>query len=209
MASSPRWPSENVDASPLGQSLTFPISGRTAPNRFMKAAMTERISTWDPKNLQARGIPTKELINLYRRWGEGGSGVILTGNILIDYVNLEAAGNPIIPADAPFEGERFDGFREVAKAAKAKGMLCVGQVSHAGRQVSSQLNPNPISASDVQLGSAMGMTFGKPRMASQEEIDQIVEGFCHAAEYLEKAGFDGIQLHGGECSYTALQVVMC
>ena len=50
--------------------------------------MTERISTWDPKNLEARGIPTPELINVYKRWGEGGFGIILTGNILIDLVNL-------------------------------------------------------------------------------------------------------------------------
>jgi len=41
----------------------------------------------------------------------------------------------------------------------------------------------------------MGMTFGKPHAATKEEIAQIIEGFAHAAEYLEKAGFDGIELH--------------
>lgn len=29
-----------------------------------------------------------------------------------------------------------------------------------------------------------------------EEIAAITEAFAHAAKYLEKAGFDGIQLHG-------------
>jgi hypothetical protein len=29
--------------------------------------MAENLSTWDPKILEARGIPTKELINVYRR----------------------------------------------------------------------------------------------------------------------------------------------
>ena len=42
----------------------------------------------------------------------------------------------------------------------------------------------------------MGISFGKPHAASKAEIDALVEGFAHAAEYLEKAGFDGIQLHG-------------
>jgi len=42
----------------------------------------------------------------------------------------------------------------------------------------------------------MGMTFAKPHPASEEEISNIIEGFSHAAEYLEKAGFDGIELHG-------------
>jgi len=42
----------------------------------------------------------------------------------------------------------------------------------------------------------MGMQFAKPHAATTEEIAQITEGFAHAAEYLEKAGYDGIQLHG-------------
>lgn len=42
----------------------------------------------------------------------------------------------------------------------------------------------------------MDMMFGKPHAASKAEIDEIVEGFAYAAEYLEKAGFDGVQLHG-------------
>lgn len=42
----------------------------------------------------------------------------------------------------------------------------------------------------------MGMEFAKPHQASQEEIDRVIEGFAHAAEFLEKAGYDGIELHG-------------
>lgn len=42
----------------------------------------------------------------------------------------------------------------------------------------------------------MGMTFEKPHPASTEEIARVIEGFAHSAEYLYKAGYDGIQLHG-------------
>jgi 2,4-dienoyl-CoA reductase-like NADH-dependent reductase (Old Yellow Enzyme family) len=42
----------------------------------------------------------------------------------------------------------------------------------------------------------MGMTFAKPHAATTEEIHQLIEGFAHAAEYMEKAGYDGIELHG-------------
>lgn len=41
----------------------------------------------------------------------------------------------------------------------------------------------------------MGMTFGKPHAANKDEIARFIEGFSHAAAYLEKAGFDGIELH--------------
>lgn len=35
-----------------------------------------------------------------------------------------------------------------------------------------------------------------PREATKADIARVIDGFAHAAEYLEKAGFDGIQLHG-------------
>ena len=183
------------DPSPLAQPLHFSFANRHASNRFLKAALTERMCTWHPTDLPARGIPTKEIINLYRRWGEGGFGVILTGNILIDYEHLEALGNPVIPPDAPFHGQRFERFRELAVEAKQHGSLIIGQVNHPGRQVDEWIQPHPISASDVQLKKAMGMSFGKPRAATREDIANFVHGFAHAAEYLYRAGYDGIQLH--------------
>lgn len=39
-------------------------------------------------------------------------------------------GNPIIPRDAPFSGERFEAFKELATVSKAHGSLIVAQVSH-------------------------------------------------------------------------------
>ncbi|KAI0548675.1 NADH:flavin oxidoreductase/NADH oxidase [Xylaria curta] len=192
-----RYPGPDVDPSPLGQPLHFDFSGKTAPNRFLKGAMSERLASWDPKDAQKCGIPSKELINAYRRWGEGGLGLILTGNVQLYYDQLEAPGNTIIPKDAPTSGERFEGYRELAKQAKAHGSLLVAQVSHPGRQVPDSLQPHPISASDVQLeGSTMGSTFAKPRAMDKNDIKDVVDHFAYAAEYLHKAGFDGIQLHG-------------
>ena len=197
MAPSTRYESEDVSPAPLGKPLQFEFSGRTAPNRFLKGAMTERLSSWDAKKLEARGIPSKGLINVYRRWGEGGIGLQLSGNIMIEYDHLEAAGNPIIPRKSPFDGERFEAFKEMAVQGKAQGSLMVGQVSHPGRQVQETIQKHPISASDVQLeGNVMGMTFAKPKAATDEDIANVIEGFAHAAEYLEKAQWDGIELHG-------------
>jgi len=192
-----RYQTEHQDVAPLAKPLDFAFSKATAQNRFLKGAMTERLSSWDATNLEARGVPSKNLINVYRRWGEGEFGIILTGNIMIEYDHLEAAGNPIIPRGSKYEGERFEGFKELATQSKKHGSLIVGQVSHPGRQVADNIQKNPLSASDVQLeGNVMGMTFAKPRAATAEDIENIIEGFAHAAEYLDKAGYDGIQLHG-------------
>ncbi|KAJ1335139.1 2,4-dienoyl-CoA reductase (NADPH2) [Microdochium nivale] len=194
--------SQNVDPSPLAQPLKFEFSGKTAPNRFLKGAMSERLSSWHPTDLAKRGIPSDELVNVYRRWGEGGLGLILTGNIMIEYDQLEAPGNPIIPThgaaeDKAFSGHRFEQFKKIAEAAKKEGSLIVGQVSHPGRQATKNVQPYPISASDIQLvdGPMSTMSFAKPRAMTQEDIDRVVEGFAYAAEYLHKAGYDGIELH--------------
>ncbi|KAI0542008.1 NADH:flavin oxidoreductase/NADH oxidase [Xylaria digitata] len=192
-----RIPAPDVDPSPLSQPLHFEFGGRTAPNRFLKGAMTERLSSWDPKDPQKRGIPSDELINLYQRWGEGGLGLILTGNIMLYYDQLEAPGNPVIPKDAPFLGERFERFKDLGAKAKAHGSLIVGQLSHPGRQVPDTIQPNPLSASDIQLeGTVLGWAFGKPRAMDSNEIKDVIGSFAHAAEYLHKAGYDGVQLHG-------------
>nr|CEG04955.1 unnamed protein product [Fusarium clavum] len=192
-----RYGTEVVDPSRLLEPLEYVFAGQKAPNRFLKAAMSEKLATWDANDVSARGYVTPELLNLYRNWGAGGWGSILTSNVIIDGMNLEAPGNLTIPAEEPFEGRRFDGFKELATEAKKTGNLLIAQVSHAGRQVEEWIQPNPISASDVQLvSSSPGKTYGVPRPATKEDIANVINGFAHAAEFLEKAGFDGIELHG-------------
>jgi 2,4-dienoyl-CoA reductase-like NADH-dependent reductase (Old Yellow Enzyme family) len=116
---------------------------------------------------------------------------------MLELDHLEAAGNPIIPRGCNFYGDRFDAFKELAEASKVHGGLIVAQLSHPGRQVASNIQKHPISASDVQLeGEVMGMTFEKPRAATEKDIEHIIEGFVHAAEFCHEAGFDGVELHG-------------
>ncbi|KAI8957257.1 NADH oxidase [Daldinia sp. FL1419] len=194
---STRYSSRDVDPSPLAQPLPFPFSKATAPNRFMKVAMTERMATWDPDDMSASGIPTTQLHNLYGHWGDGGWGTIVTGNIIIDTTHLEAPGNMIItPADS-FSGPRFEAYQTLAKAGRRNGAVFLGQLNHPGRQTAEEHQPNPVSASDVQLTKGYGAMFryAKPHAATQDEINSIKASFVHAAVYLERAGFSGIQLH--------------
>ncbi|PWN91401.1 NADH oxidase [Acaromyces ingoldii] len=179
----------------LGDSITLPFSGRVAPSRFMKGAMTERLSSWDQHNPLKRGIPSQELINVYEEWGKGGFGIILSGNTIVDHENLEAPGNPVMNAKSQ-EPERAAAFAEMAAKAKAHGALYITQLSHGGRQVASAIQPNPVSASDVKLDDRMGFSFNKPTPLSKEGIKEVIDNFAWAAEYAYKNGSDGVQLHG-------------
>ncbi|KAH7327573.1 NADH oxidase [Rhizoctonia solani] len=183
------------DAKLLGESITMPFSGKIAKSRFFKAALTERMSSWDQYDPSKRGVPPERLVKLYEEWGKGGWGIIATGNVLVHPEHLEAAGNAILyePHETP---ERIEQFRKIAAAGKAHGSLMVMQLSHAGRQVPLFVNPHPVGASDIQLGHSMGKDFGKPRALTVEEIKVIVNQFAYAAEIAHRTGFDGVQMHG-------------
>ncbi|KAI1773435.1 NADH oxidase [Hypoxylon cercidicola] len=192
-----RYEGRDVDPTPLGEPLPFPFSTQVAPNRLMKVAMTERLASWDADDIAASGIPTQQLLNLYGHWGDGGWGIIVTGNIIVDPTHLEAAGNMIVADGEPCSGPRFDAYRRLAAAGKRGGSVFLAQLNHPGRQTEAALQPDPVSASAVQLTKGYGaMTlYAKPHAATEAEIESIKSAFVHAAVYLEKAGFDGIQLH--------------
>ncbi|KAF9630223.1 hypothetical protein BFW01_g404 [Lasiodiplodia theobromae] len=196
-----RFTSKNSEgAHRLAEQLNFHFSGRTMKNRLMKAAMAEQLATWDPDSAENSGIPTKELIELYRRWGQGANnwGMIVTGNISISYESVAIPGDAIITQDAPFSGPRFEAFKELAAVAKANGSLIVGQLNHPGRQQQAKYarGREVIAPSAIQLAPKSLMTFAKPREATQTDITSIINAFAHAAAFLAAAGFDGIELHG-------------
>ncbi|PWN32731.1 NADH oxidase [Meira miltonrushii] len=183
------------DPSILGDKIQLPFSGKTAKSRFMKGAMTEYQSSWDQKDLSKRGIPSEGLIRVYEEWGRGGFGIVLSGNTIVDEINLEGPGNPIMNKRVADQPERAKAFQRLAAGAKAEGSLFLTQLSHGGRQVAEGLNPNPVSASDVKLDDRMGHSFGKPTPLSKEGIQEVVQNFAFAAKYAYDNGSDGVQLH--------------
>ncbi|TVY91628.1 NADH-dependent flavin oxidoreductase [Lachnellula willkommii] len=191
----PRWPSEHADRLRLAEPLTFEFSGRTTSNRFMKAPMTEQLCTFDENNMAENGIPTQLYQRCYEKWGRGGMGMMVTGNIVLYTNELMFKGDPIIPHDAPFSGERFDAFKAVAAVGKANGALLVAQVNHPGRY--SMFVDSPVSASAITKPKVKNGPWELTitHAATQEEIRNIIAAFSHAAAYLSEAGFDGVQLH--------------
>jgi 2,4-dienoyl-CoA reductase-like NADH-dependent reductase (Old Yellow Enzyme family) len=188
-----RVQSSQADVSVLSQPITFAFSGRTAKNRFLKAPMTERLCHWNKEGegVSARGVPSDAYTHLYRRWGEGSIGIIVSGNTMVSYSAVEAYGNPILVDD---HDGRVEKFRAVTTATKKHGSLVIAQISHPGRQGSKWLNPDPVSASDVHLTIKWaGNEFAKPRPLSKDEIKAMVRSWGETAYLCWKAGFDGVQ----------------
>ncbi|GAA6059106.1 hypothetical protein JCM10212_002077 [Sporobolomyces blumeae] len=178
----------------IASPVTLPHSGKTAPTATLKSAMTERIGVWNRDQPEKRGEVTPEYIKLYEEWGKGKIGVIVLGNLPIDYDGLEAIGNVIIDPRSSFDP--VEGLSKAIKAAKAHGSLCIGQLTHGGRQTSLEVVETPVSSSDIQCPPMGGMQFGRPRPLTIEEIKELVQRWAYGAEVLYRAGADGAQLHG-------------
>ena len=169
----------------LDTALTLPC-GAVFSNRIAKGAMTEGLATPD-------GRPTPELERLYGIWSDGGSGMLLSGNIIIDRDHLERPGNVVI--DRATDADMQQRLASWAKAATRNGNHFWAQISHGGRQTQTVVNPNPKSSSDVQLALPGGQ-FGKPTPLTTDEIADLIQRWAIAAKACKDAGFTGVQVHG-------------
>lgn len=173
-----------TDAEILAQPLTLGSSERL-PNRLVKAAMTEGLA--DPQ-----GRPTQALARLYRLWAEGGAGLLITGNVLIDRDHLERPGNVIL--DRAPDGQTIAALKQWAQAARSGGAGLWAQLSHAGRQTPIRVNPRPKAPSAAPL-ALPGKQFGAPEALSEAEILELIGRYAGAAAALREAGFTGVQIH--------------
>ena len=165
----------------LAQPFTLP-SGAVLPNRICKTAMTEGLA--DPQN---RATARHEL--LYRRWSEGGAGLLITGKVQVDRHHPERPGNVAIDNNGG-----LDELRAYAKAGRVGGNHLWMQISHAGRQTPGSVNRSPLAPSAVPLDIA-GDGFGQPRAMTEEQILDVIRRFGHAAAVARETGFTGVQVH--------------
>lgn len=163
----------------LSDPLTLP-SGLMLPNRLVKAPMTENLADGDNQ-------PTERHERLYARWAEGGSGLLVTGNLMVDRRYLERSRN--IVADRHLSVERLARVRRAAA-----GTPMVAQLSHPGRQTNRFVAGRPVAPSAAEAVPMFGL-FGRPRALTVPEIDEIVTAFGRAAALCEQAGLDGVQVH--------------
>ncbi|WP_353216446.1 NADH:flavin oxidoreductase/NADH oxidase family protein [Sandarakinorhabdus sp.] len=160
-------------------------NGQRLKNRIAKAAMTEGLAGSD-------GLPNAGHETLYRRWAEGGCGLLLTGNVVIDRLHRERPGNVVV--NGPLSAEAKAAWARWAAASTANGTQAWVQISHAGRQTQKNVNPHPKAPSAVALALPGGQ-FGMPDPLTDAEIADIIAGFAQAAVVARDAGFTGVQIH--------------
>jgi 2,4-dienoyl-CoA reductase-like NADH-dependent reductase (Old Yellow Enzyme family) len=155
--------------------------GQVLPTRIMKAAMSEALG--DKAN-----APDERLERLYTTWSQGGYGLLITGNVMVDRTQLGEPGNVVI------EDERdLATLTRWAKSTHDAGVPIWVQLNHPGRQSNLlALGHTPVAPSAVALSLPGAPT---PRELTPQEIEDIIDRFANAAAVCETAGFDGVQVH--------------
>ncbi|MFJ9643351.1 NADH:flavin oxidoreductase/NADH oxidase family protein [Streptomyces sp. NPDC004244] len=163
--------------------LDLPHGGRL-PNRLAKAAMEESLA--GPGQL-----PDGRIEHLYRRWAQGGAGLLITGNVMVDRRALTAPGTIVLDAHAP-----LGPFRRWARAASSGGGQVWMQINHPGRQVGAEMPGTAWAPSEV--GVSLGRhtkRFARPTAMTEAEILATVHRFAVTAGRAREAGFHGVQIH--------------
>lgn len=171
-------------ADTLSQSLTLPC-GVALPNRFGKSAMSETLGTID-------NHATEELVRLYGRWADGGTGLVITGNIMIDQRHLGEPHNVVV------EDERdLVMLQRWAKAGTRQGNQLWVQLNHPGKQIPKLLaSGDTLGPSAIPFRKELSPHFKTPRAMTEGEILDIIARFARSAGIVKKAGFTGVQIHG-------------
>ncbi|MEU4038943.1 NADH:flavin oxidoreductase/NADH oxidase family protein [Streptomyces collinus] len=159
-------------------------SGQVLRNRIAKAAMEE--------NMAGEGqLPDQKLLSLYRRWASGGTGLLITGNVMVHAEALTGPGGVVLDEHAPLEP-----FTEWARAGKSGGGAIWMQINHPGRQIQADMPGVVWGPSDVAVSLGKHSSrFGRPVAMTAEQIEATVTRYAVTARRAEEAGFDGVEIH--------------
>lgn len=166
-------------------------------NRVVMAPMT-RARTSQPGN-----IPNTMMATYYKQ--RASAGLIISE---ATQISDDSQGYSFTPG--VYTDEQVAGWKSVTQAVKSQGaaMFCqlwhVGRVSHPVFQKGAQpIAPSALAPVETKVwiadeqGNGNMVDCVEPRAMTQDDIDRVVSDFAYAAKRAIEAGFDGVEIHGG------------
>ncbi len=162
---------------------TFPRSGKQMPNRIALAPMTNQQSHED-------GTLGDDEYNWLKRRAEANFGMIITCA-----ANVSTDGQGWKGELGIYDDKHIAGLTRLASGIKQNGALAIAQIFHGGDR-----SPEKLIGTQPWSASAHLMPHAKVpvpvRGATLQDIERVINDFVAAAIRAEKAGFDGVELHG-------------
>ncbi len=159
------------------------------PNRIVMAPLTRQ-------RAGAVRLPNALMAEYYRQ--RAGVGLILTEATSVTPQGLGYADTPGIWSD-----EQVAGWKLVTQAVHEAGGLIVLQLWHVGR-ISDPIFLNgdlPVAPSAIAAKGHVSLVrperpYVTPRALRRDELPGVIAAYRKGAENAQKAGFDGVELHG-------------
>ena len=132
------------------------------------------------------GIPGQDRIAHYEQLASNGIGLII-----LEACCIHPDGRLYPSQLGLWDDDQIEGMSRLVATIHNKGAACVAQIHHGGGKTHPEVNMNPIGPSSyvTEGGSQV-------RQASIEELEAVCTQFIAAAVRAEKAGADGVELHG-------------
>ncbi len=160
----------------LSDSIIF-TCGQSMKNRFMLAPLTNRQS-------HENGILSQDEFNWLAMRAKGNFGLVMTCASHVSEIGKGFPGQLGIFSDVHIEGHA-----RLAEEIKSHGGLSVVQLHHAGMRSPQELiGEAPVCPSNNEKFGARALT--------HEEVLALKEDFVEAAIRSQKAGHDGVEVHG-------------
>ena len=138
--------------------------GAEIPNRIAKAAMEENMADRDQ-------APSEALMQLYQAWAEGGAGLLITGNVMVDGRAMTGPGGVVLE-----DASQLDKFRRWARVGRSRGAQFWLKINHPGRQMPADLRQPTWAPSAVALDlGTLSRHFNPPQAMTQDLIWRTVQ----------------------------------
>mmetsp|Transcript_5133 Transcript_5133/g.12246 ORF Transcript_5133/g.12246 Transcript_5133/m.12246 type:complete len:397 (-) Transcript_5133:205-1395(-) len=158
--------------------MSFTCGGPSMPNRFMLAPLTNSQSGDD-------GIMSEEEFVWLTKRAVGGHGATMTCAS-----HVQAIGQGFPGQLGCWSDDHIPGLTRLAAEIKKHNSVAIVQLHHAGMRTPKELigGKQPVSPSEDEETQA--------RALSTAEVKQLRDDFIQGAIRAQKAGFDGVELHG-------------
>jgi 2-enoate reductase len=153
------------------------IGGIELPNRCVMAPMG--VGIYSPDDTWP-----KRTIRYFEERAAGGVGLIISSNTRVDK-KLAAGGAPLIGI---YDDSLISSHEELVTRIHKQSVKIFLQIALFGCKYGGKEGPSPVYSLNYNI---------KPRELTTGELDGLAEAFINAAGRSIKAGYDGVEVHGG------------
>jgi len=154
----------------------FNVKGITLKNRLTIAPIFLGYANPD-------GTVSQLMLDHYSEMASSGVAMIVVENIAVTQSGMGSTF--MLMAD---DDRYVPGLSDLARNIKDRDAIAFAQINHAGRYA---YTSERIAPTEIKTGEVI------PRQMTKKDIERIIDAYASAAKRIMKAGFDGVEIHGG------------